>query len=106
VKIRFHSSNIFSDNLACEQQKAYMDDGTLSEILSTAASHVSGEQIGKMQLRLEGVVNWSNSQDMVLNGKKCKEMIIDFRTKKTEIPELQIQEIPVERVNSFNLLGL
>ena len=36
-----------------------MDDSTLSEILSTAASHVSGEQIGKMQLRLEGVVNWS-----------------------------------------------
>ena len=83
----------------------YMDDSTLSEILSTA-SHVSGEQIGKMQLRLDAVVNWSNSQDMVLNGEKCKEMIIDFRTKKTEIPELQIQEIPVERVNSFKLLGL
>ena len=36
-----------------------MDDSTLSEILSTA-SHVSGEQIGKML-----AVNWSNSQDMV-----------------------------------------
>jgi hypothetical protein len=42
----------------------YMDDSILSEILSTA-SHVSGEQIGKMQLRLDAVVNWSNSQDMV-----------------------------------------
>lgn len=30
-------------------------------------------------------------------------MIIDFRTKKTEIPELQIQEVPVERVNSYCL---
>ena len=77
----------------------YMDDSTLSEI-------VSGEQIGKMPLRLDALVNWSNSQDMVLNGKNCKEMIIYFRNKKTEIIELQIQEIPVERVNSFKLFGL
>ena len=49
----------------------YMDDSTLSDFLSTAC-HVSGEQIGKMQLRLDAVVNLSNRQDMVLNGKSVK----------------------------------
>lgn len=43
---------------------------------------------------------------MVLNGKKCKETIIDFRSKKTDISELLMKEIPVERVRSFKLLGL
>ena len=43
---------------------------------------------------------------MVLNGKKCKETIIDFRSKKTDISELLMKEIPVERVNSFKLLRL
>ena len=37
---------------------------------------------------------------MVLNEKKCKEKIIQFRNKKTDIPELQLEEIPVDRVSS------
>jgi hypothetical protein len=49
-----------------------MDDSTLSEILSTA-SHVSGEQIGKM-LWLIGQIG------KIWFRMGCKEMIIDFRT--------------------------
>lgn len=47
----------------------YIHDSTLSEILRTA-SHVSSEQLANMQLKLDAVVEWSNHQDMVLNGKK------------------------------------
>lgn len=50
----------------------------LPEILDTS-THISGDQIGCLQVKLDAVVEWSRSQDMILNGKKCKEMIIDFR---------------------------
>ena len=59
----------------------YMDDSTLSEILDTS-THISGDQIGHLQVKLDAVVEWSKCQDMTLNGKKCKEMIIDFRKKR------------------------
>ena len=43
---------------------------------------------------------------MTLNGKKCIEMIIDFRKEQTEIPKLKIGDQVVERVGSYKLLGL
>jgi hypothetical protein len=43
---------------------------------------------------------------MILNSKKCKEMIIDFRKTKTEIPELQAEKSPISRVSSYRLLGV
>ena len=43
---------------------------------------------------------------MVLNSKTCKEIIIDFRVKKTEIPELQAEQSPISRVSSYKLLGV
>jgi hypothetical protein len=83
----------------------YMDDTTLSEILDVS-QHGSGDQIGNMQEQLNSVTEWSKDQDMILNSKKCKEMIIDFRKKKTEIPELQAEQSPISRVSSYKLLGV
>ena len=43
---------------------------------------------------------------MVLNSEKCKEMVIDVRKTKTEIPELQADQSPINRVSSYKLLGV
>ena len=83
----------------------YIDDTTLSEILDVS-QHGSGDQIGNMQEQLNWVTEWSKDQDMILNSKKCKEMIIDFRKTKTEIPELQAEQSPISRVSSYKLLGV
>lgn len=51
-------------------------------------------------------MDFSNSQKMELNIKKCKEMQLDFRKNKTVIPALAFNDITLERVSSFKLLGL
>ena len=82
----------------------YMDDSTLSEILDMSR-HISGEQIGNMQERLNAVTEWATEQDMVLNKEKCKEMIVDFRNTKTEIPRLQAGQSLISRVVPTNYWG-
>ena len=64
----------------------YMDDSILSEILDTSL-HISGDQIGDLQVKLNTVVEWSKSQDLIPNRKKIKQTIIDFRKEKTKIPK-------------------
>lgn len=60
----------------------FMDDTTLSDTVDVSW-HVSGDQIGNMKEQLNIVTEWAKDQDMILNGKKCKEMIINFRKMKT-----------------------
>ena len=43
---------------------------------------------------------------MALNLGKCKEMVIDFRKNKSDIPPLEINGYVFERVKSYKLLGL
>ena len=73
---------------------------TLSEILDMS-SHTSGQPIGNMQEQLNTVTEWATEQDMILNKEKCKEMIVDFRNTKTEIPRLQAGQSLISRVSSY-----
>ena len=41
-----------------------------------------------------------------MNVKKCKEMIISFLREKNDIPRLQINELPLDLVSSFKVLGI
>ena len=43
---------------------------------------------------------------MVLNVKKTKEIIFDFRVKKTIIKSINLCQLEIERVSSFKLLGI
>lgn len=43
---------------------------------------------------------------MVLNLKKCKEMVIDIRKNKSTIPPLEVNRHVFERVKSYKLLGM
>ena len=51
-------------------------------------------------------VDWCDSNHLVLNVTKIKEMVIDFR-KQTKVPDLiVIKEKDVERVETFKYLGI
>ena len=51
-------------------------------------------------------VNWWDSNHLILNVTKTKEMVIDFR-KQTKVPDLiVIKENDVERVETFKYLGV
>ena len=63
-------------------------------------------EIGNIPKKIESVKTFAENEKMVLNAKKCKEMIIDFRKDRTVIPAIKINDCVLERVSSYKLLGL
>ena len=78
----------------------YVDDITLSELVP-----VQETSILQNELDLIGV--WTKTNNMKLNPKKCKVMIISFR-RNIEYPPsfLTAEGINLERIESYKLLGL
>ena len=62
--------------------------------------------IGGLSQKINSVVKFTEDERMALNLGKCKEMIIDFRKNKSDIPPLEIDGYVFERVKSYKLLGL
>ena len=83
----------------------FMDDTTLYEIINIQ-NHISGTEIGNTQAKMNRLIRFTEGERMELNFKKCKEMIIDFRRKKTVIPPIKVDGHEFEKVNSYKLLGL
>ncbi len=84
----------------------FIDDTTLSEVINIT-QHSSGSPIGNTQRSVNNVVQFAKDERMELIGKKCKEMLIDFRKKKTdEIPLFNIGDDKISRVKSYKLLGI
>ena len=52
--------------------------------------------------QIESIVSWCNKNNLKLNVSKTKEMVVDFRRKKTIMAPLVIDNTIVEQVNSFN----
>ena len=77
----------------------YVDDVSLSESLSI-------NEISTLQLELDAIYSWAAQNDMRLNGKKCKEMLISFLHDQPDVPRLCINGLPLELVHSFKVLGL
>ena len=50
----------------------YVDDVTISEIVPT-------REVSVLQNDLDAIGNWTSTNNMKLNPKKCKEMIVSFR---------------------------
>jgi hypothetical protein len=82
----------------------FIDDTTLSEVLNVT-NHTSDQPIGNMELNIQRISTFCSEQRMVLNGKKTKEIIFDFRVRKTTIRRIKMYDSEVERVTSFKLLG-
>ena len=52
-------------------------------------------------------VEWCTTNHLILNVKKTKEMVIDFRTKNRQVPDqLVINNEPIERVTEYKYLGM
>ena len=77
----------------------YVDDTTLSETVI-----VNEESV--LQCTLDGINLWCEENDMVLNTRKCKQILICFWKKKPNFQQLTVNNYPVEHVNSAKLLGV
>ena len=55
--------------------------------------------------KVERMVGWCADNNLKLNVSKTKEMIVDFRRKKTLIRPLSLNGVEVEQVESFRFLG-
>ena len=82
-----------------ESRWKYVDDSTLSEMVI-----VNEESV--LQCTLDGINLWCEENDMVLNTRKCKEILICFWKKKPNFQQLTVNDYPVEHVNSAKLLGV
>ena len=83
----------------------FVDDTTLSKVINMT-QYSSGSPIGNTQPSVNNVVQFAKDERMELNGKKCKEMLIDFRKKKTKIPLINIGDDKISRVKSYKLLAI
>ena len=77
----------------------YVDDVTISESLKK-------NEVSVLQSDLNTIERWTVNNNMKLNGKKCKEMIVSFARSENDIPRLLIDGLPLDLVPSFKILGL
>ena len=54
---------------------------------------------------INNIVDWCSTNNLFLNVKKTKEMIIDFRRNKNPIDPILINNEPVEQISNFKFLG-
>ena len=76
----------------------YADDCTQYQIVERGTCST-------MQEAVDGLSGWADTNKMVLNPKKTKDMWICFTDSIPEPPRIQIKNEEVERVKSFKLLG-
>ena len=77
----------------------YVDDTTMYQISNNPKDT-------KLQEAADEIVRWSSMNDMKINAKKTKEMVISFNNIKPDVPHITIQGTQLERVNSVKLLGV
>ncbi|KAF7640571.1 hypothetical protein LDENG_00034370, partial [Lucifuga dentata] len=63
---------------------------------------------GEMAYReeMDRLAAWCDDNNLLLNIKKTKELIVDFRRNADTHPPIHINGAAVERVSSFNFLGI
>ena len=77
----------------------YADDCTLDQVVGIGdSSHI--------QEAVDAVLIWAESNKMVINVKKTKDMWLCFTDSILEPPPIQINGEAIERVNNFKLLGV
>ena len=55
---------------------------------------------------LQRLVGWCADNNLVLNTSRTKEVIVDFRRRKTDLQPICINGECVERASSFKFLGM
>lgn len=74
----------------------FADDITVTGFISSDESNYRKE--------VESVVNWCNSNTLHLNDAKTKALLIDFRKGSPSQSPLEINNVTVERIQSFKFL--
>ena len=77
----------------------YADDCTQDQIIERGMR-------SSMQVVIDGLRTWAETNKMALNPKKTKDMWTCFTDSIPEPPRIRIGDEEVERVNSFKLLGV
>ena len=77
----------------------YADDTVLTGLISNDEDSHYRQEIGDF-------VQWCESNYLVLNAGKAKEMIIDFRRKKYQPKPVEIREDAIEWVETYKYLGV
>ena len=80
----------------------YVDDITL---YCTGNYGVTSD-LNSLQEAADHCLSWANENNMKVNVKKTKEMVINFGKAETDLPHLQLNDTIIERVSSVKLLGL
>ena len=76
----------------------YADDCTMD-------TSVNAGEPSSLQRALDAAQGWAEENKMKLNAKKTKDMWINF-TERPAPPSLQLEDVNIERVDSFKLLGV
>ena len=77
----------------------YVDDVTISEVTSLG-------EASSLQKDINCIWQWAQQNNMNLNPKKCKIMTICPLRSKPVSPMLSINNLPLEEVSSYKVLGL
>lgn len=72
---------------------------------TTVVGLITGGDESAYRAEVERLLGWCSENNLSLNIKKTKELIIDFRRKQEQHPPLFINGEEVERVSSFKFLG-
>ena len=76
----------------------FSDDTTIEGLITNTDETVYSSEVDQL-------VDWCGDNNLELNVSKTKEMVIDFRRKKTPTTPLLIKGQTVEMVDSFQFLG-
>lgn len=77
----------------------FADDKTVVGLISNGNEAVYRDEVYRL-------VEWCTDNNLSLNIKKTKELVIDFRRHRKELQPLEIKREEVERVSSFKFLGI
>ena len=83
----------------CSRHWKYVDDCTIYEVTSLGKA-------SSLQNDINCISQWSQQNNMNLNPKKCKIMTICPLKTKPVSPMLSINNLPLEAVSSYKVLGL
>ena len=76
----------------------FADDTTLAGLITNADESIYTNQVAEL-------VEWCDSNNLLLNASKTKEIVIDFRKKGAPVPPLLINGEAIEKVETFKFLG-
>ena len=76
-----------------------MDDTTIYNI-------TNDPQSTNVQTAMNTIMAWSHVNDMTINVKKIKKMLISFSKLSTSVPNVVVNRMSLEREENVTLLGL